>query len=286
VTRPVHVVVVAYHGEALLDRCLAGLGGRLPVTVVDNSSSPDVRAVVARHRAAYVDPGTNLGFAAGVNVALRRLLDGEPLDVLLLNPDARITPEQVDALSAYLHADSHADLAAVAPRVAGSGGSEQRVLWPFPSPLRAWWDAFGLGRLPVRGPMFAIGAVLLLRWEAARDVGLFDERFFLYAEEADWQRRAVRRGWRSGVCAGAVATHDGGASSCDDVRRESLFHAAHEEYIRKWHGNAGWLVFRGGVIVGGFVRALVLRGDRRLEAVRRTALYVHGPQRSALAVRR
>ncbi len=69
----VHIVIVAYHNAGELERCLAELDRGVEVTVVDNSSSAAVRAVVERRGAAYLDPGRNLGFGAGVNIALRHL---------------------------------------------------------------------------------------------------------------------------------------------------------------------------------------------------------------------
>jgi GT2 family glycosyltransferase len=282
--RPLHAVVVAYHAPEELDECLRALEGELGVTVVDNSSSPAVREVARRRRADYVDAGWNSGFAAGANLALARLAGGGPADVLLLNPDAVLTPDNLRALGAFLHRPGNGRLAAVSPRLVDPKGSEQRVAWPFPSPARAWLEALGLGRLPARRT-YAIGAVLALRWEALREVGLFDERFFLYAEEADWQRRASALGWSSGVCAGAFASHVGAGTSSDPRRREVLFHAAHETYVRKWFGASGWLVYRSAACLGATARALVLGGERRAEAARRARLYLRGPRRCAAAVR-
>ena len=279
-TRPPRVVVVAYGADSHLDRALAALGRAVEVTVVDNSSSEAVRAAAARHGAEYVDPGRNLGFGAGVNLALRRLPEDDASDLLLLNPDAVLAPRDVETLVAFLHEPGNERVAAVAPRLSGDDGREQRVVWPFPSPARAWAVAVGLGDLPSQRT-FVIGAVLLLRRTALREIGLFDERFFLYAEETDWQRRAVDRGWLSAQCRGAVATHAGAGTSDDPQRRESLFHAAQETYIRKWHGSLGWAFYRGAVLVGAVARAVLLRGERRVEAARRAALYARGPRRSA-----
>jgi GT2 family glycosyltransferase len=142
-----------------------------------------------------------------------------------------------------------------------------------------WAEAVGLGRLPSR-QTFVIGAVLLIRWEALQDIGLFDEQFFLYSEEADWERRAVERGWRCVVCPDAVARHVGSGTSADPRRREVLFHAAQETYIRKWHGESGWFIYRLAAFAGASARALFLSGERRREAVRRARLYVRGPSRS------
>jgi GT2 family glycosyltransferase len=278
--RPVHAVVVAFHAPEALDRCLCALRGSVEVTVVDNSSSREIERVSVRHGVHYLDPQQNLGFAGGVNVALRRILEAEPRDVLLVNPDAEIRQDAIDKLTARLHGDTGARRASVAPRLVSADGLEQRVLWPYPSPFRAWLEAIGLGRFPGRA-RFAVGAVLLLRWEALKEVGLFDERFFLYAEEADWQRRAFDSGWTTELCGDAVAVHAGAGTSADATRREVLFHAGQETYIRKWFGTAGWWSYRAAVVLGAMARALMLPAERRREAGRRALLYVRGPQRLA-----
>lgn len=249
------------------------------MTVVDNSSSQDVAAVAARHGAEYHDSGANRGFAAGVNIALKRLEPSPPEYVLLLNPDAVIQPYDLRTLMAY--AASAERVAAAAPRLVEPSGSDERVAWPFPSPWRAWLEAFGFGRLLGFGRQFVIGAVLLLDWQAIREIGSFDERFFLYCEETDWQRRAADAGWRSAVCAEAVAVHAGAGTSDDLGRREALFHAAHEIYIRKWFSTPGWWAYRAAAGFGASVRAVLLRGERRSVARRRASIYVHGPRRCA-----
>lgn len=278
-SRPVHAVVVAFHAPEQLERCLAALQREVPVTVVDNSSSSEVAAVAARCGAEYLDSGCNLGFAAAVNVALSRLAN-EEVDILLLNPDAVVGPAEVRELGRFLHLPANARVAAVTPSLRGPGEYEQRLAWPFPTPARMCAEAVGLGRLPARRT-FLVGAVLLLRREALADVGLFDERFFLYAEEADWQRRAYECGWSSAICSVVVADHAGAGTSVDVRRREALFHAAQETYIRKWYGPSGWWIYRVAACAGAAVRAVVLTHDRRKDAVQRMFLYLHGPRRRA-----
>jgi GT2 family glycosyltransferase len=278
--RPIHVVVVAFGAPDLLWRSLAGLGGLFPVTVVDNSSLDSVRSVTFAEGAHYVDSGRNRGFGAGVNVALRTLLVGEPVDVLLLNPDAMITPADLGKLSSFIHRSGAEDIGTASPRLRLGNGEEQRAMWPFPSPARAWIEAIGLGRLN-RSRDFAVGTALLLRWEALRAVGLFDEGFFLYGEETDWQRRARSHGWRAALVEDAVATHVGAATSSDSARRECLFHAGTETYVRKWFGAVGWQAFRASVVVGCLARVTVLRGPDRLRAAERLGIHVRGPRRTA-----
>jgi GT2 family glycosyltransferase len=280
-TRPVHVVIVAFGRPAQLDRCLSSIGSTLERTVVDNSSSLEVRGVVEDHTARYLDAARNRGFAGGVNVALRRLFADEPRDVLLLNPDASVQAADMARLTQYLHESSNARVAAVAPRLVNEDGIDQRVVWPFPSPVRAWREALGLPMPPPGDEIFVIGAALLLRWEALHEVGLFDERFFLYAEETDWQRRARDLGWTSSLCRDVVGAHTGGGASVDEARREALFHAAQETYIRKWFGAKGWWSYRVAAVAGATGRALVLSGDRRAAAGRRALTYARGPRRRA-----
>jgi GT2 family glycosyltransferase/glycosyltransferase involved in cell wall biosynthesis len=273
------VVVVAFHAPELLDRCLEALDGAFDVVVVDNSSDPSVEAVTGARGCTYVDPGRNLGFAGGVN---RGCAARAGRDVLLLNPDATISPDAVRDLQSALGGDP--GLAAVAPSQSGPGGAEpDRVAWPFPTPAGAWLEAVGLGRLRDR-PDFLIGSVLLLRSAALDDVGPFDDRFFLYAEESDWQRRAADRGWRVALCPSVTATHVGAGTGGDPVRRETHFQASHERYLRKHHGTVGWWSYRAASVAGSAVRATVLRGDRGRSARTRLQLFMTGPLRAEAAL--
>lgn len=276
VDRGLDVIVVAYGAPQLLAEALEPVRS-LAVTVVDNSSSPEVRAVAERCGAAYVDPGHNGGFAAGVNEGLRHRRHAHG-DVLLLNPDAVISLESVEVLRRSLANDP--TLASVGPSQVDATGTRARVLWPFPTPARTWLEAVGLSRLN-RTDDFVIGSVLLLRGSALEHVGGLDETFFLYAEETDWARRARDLGWRHAEVTSAVATHVGSATSTDPLLREARFHASLERYLRKHHGSVGWWTARAGQIAGSGLRSLVLRGERRQLARGRLRLYVRGPARSA-----
>lgn len=273
------VLVVAYGTPDLLRRALEPLSGVLPLTVVDNSSSPAVRAVAEAAGAAYLDPGRNGGFAAGVNHGLaHRRLPGR--DVLLLNPDAVVAADGVRALQAALHA--HPRAASAGPAQVDDAGRPARVEWPFPSPLAAWTEALGIDALLRRlapgrgaGATYVIGSVLLLRADALADVGGLDERFFLYAEETDWAYRAHRRGWTHLLVPGVVATHVGAATSSDPARRETVVRASQERYLRKHFGAAGWAAARAAAAVGAAVRCVL--GPDRAAARVRLALTLRGP---------
>ncbi len=269
------VIVVAYGAPDLLRRALAAVTS-LPATVIDNSSSPEIERICAEMGVRYRDAGANLGFGTAVNLALAdRLVPGG--DVLLLNPDARIDRDGIGALSAALRREP--DLATVGPAQVDEDGRSSRVEWVFPSPARAWLEAAGLGRL-IRGPRFVIGSVLLLRAAALEQVGGFDERFFLYAEETDWAYRANLLGWRHRAIHDVKAIHTGAGTSTDPRRREVFFHASQERYYRKHFGSLGWASARTAQWIGATVRSAVLAGERGDSARRRAGLYRVGPVRS------
>jgi len=276
-TDPV-VLVVAYGRPDLLDSALDGLGSGHLVLVIDNSRSDEVAAVAHRHAAQYLRSAGNIGFAAAVNIGLRHAEHAR--DVLLLNPDARLSWPEVLALQQAMGAVPR--LAAVAPALVRPDGTAERTSWPIPRPFTTWRGVIGRAQVRDADSVFLSGAVLLLRAEALREVGHLDERFFLYAEECDWQQRALLRGWSVREVPTVIALHVGAATSNDPDLRAAYFHAAAERFLRKWHGPLGWQLFRVGAMVSA-LRRLVVPGIRntevRLEQVRALRLYWRGPVR-------
>lgn len=272
------VVVVAYQSDDDLAAALSCLAGDLDVVIVDNAMSPETARIASAFGARYVRTPQNLGFAAGVNKGLREAWDGMQ-DVLLLNPDARVTCHDVFALQQALRA--HPRLAAVGPRLVDDQQRSQRADWPIPSPAQVWFDALALGRF-WRGRRFLVGAVLLMRAEALAQVGDLDERYFLYAEEADWQLRAQRLGWEVQVIDSIIATHIGGASSNDGVLRERQFYTSAAAFANRWYGRSGELAMRLGSVVAAGRRAIVGPSSSRALNRRVFRLYLKGrlPERS------
>lgn len=140
-------------------------------------------------------------------------------------------------------------------------------------------EAVGLRRL--RSPQgFLSGAVLLLSGAAVKDVGLLDERYFMYSEEEDWQQRAQRRGWRVRLCPEIEALHRVGGTDSDVARVQLRVHIAIERYVRKWFGRPGWAVYRVGTIFGCGLRLLAYRDNRRRRIARLARTYVEGPEKA------
>jgi GT2 family glycosyltransferase len=277
--KTVTVLVVAYGDPTTLEACLVSIGDAYPVVVVDNSSSEETKAAAHRHHALYFDPGDNIGFASAVNLGLGAVALSDS-DVLLLNPDALVDAPSVEILRGELR--SQPDTACVAPRQHRPGNSSPSpVCWPFPTAARAWQEAIGLGRFRRRWD-YVIASVLLVRGEALLDVGGLDEGFFLYAEEADWERRATRRGWRVSYCPEAVATHVGAGTDPQPARRLIRFHAGVERYVRKWSGSRGWRSYQAATVLTALRRAVTAPRSRRRASLDLACLYAKGPYRTAL----
>ncbi len=246
------VVIVSWNVRELLARCLQTLLADLHassitarVVVVDNASrdgSPDmVRAqfppveLIAR--------SDNPGFARGNNVGLRALgfdvPDAAPQveHALLLNPDTEVQPGAIKTLLDGLTARPEAAL--VTSQLAYGDGAFQHSAFHFPGLAQLYIDLFPVpgrvyesrlnGRYPRalydRGQLFDIdtplGAVMLLRGEAMRQVGLFDESFALYCEEIDWAARFKEAGWRNLCVPAARIVHHAGRSTAQ-VKTESF----------------------------------------------------------------
>jgi GT2 family glycosyltransferase len=215
----VDVVVVTWNTRDLTLTALKHLvqvepDGRLHLVIQDNGSTDDTAAAIAdAFPAADVEAGpTNIGFAAGVNRALRRT--SAPW-VLLLNSDAWPEPGGIEAMLDC--AERHPRAAAVAPRLQRPDGGLEHSTWPFPSVRTAAAAARTEGRFvwahdQERAVDWAVGAALLIRRAALDEIGPLDESYFMYGEDLDWCWRAHDAGWEVWLAPDAVVCHVGNAS--------------------------------------------------------------------------
>lgn len=266
-----NVVLVSYNTCALTLDCLRALSLELRITgrnviLVDNNSSDETISQVRNEfpEVEIIANTCNLGFGAANNIGFS-ICDCEY--VLLLNTDTVVRPGSLKSMVELLECDL--TLGAVGCRLENADGTLQRSCWSFPTPLRAWWEALGVNRLGLSPDWhrwdhlteqdvdFVIGAALMVRSKVIEQVGGFDEDFFLYAEEADWQRRMANAKWRVRYTPKATIMHLGGASSVT-LRDRQLVESCRgtRRYILKHHGRVGLFIFRLGVILGCSLRVV------------------------------
>jgi GT2 family glycosyltransferase len=290
------VIIISYNTRDMTLECLRVLEAELSasslsaeVWVVDNASSDgSVDAIGEAFPQVRVIANTaNTGFGAANNQAMRQA-NGEYF--LLLNSDAFPRPGALAALVEY--SKQHPEAGVVGPRLLNADGSLQRSCWKFPSPARAWLENVGIVAAvpnhPVLGDYsrwehdtqrnvdFVIGACMLLPRAVYERVGGFDERFFMYSEESDWQRRIHDAGWQVAFTPSAEVTHLGGASGASDKARiNRYFFESLDRYERKHHGLAGLVSLRAAMALGCLVRAvawsLLAAVPRRRNAARAKA---------------
>ena len=199
--KPLDVVIV--HREQP-ERCIRTarslLGQDVPVrlTVIDNGSSESARRRIERAlpEADVVVLEANCGFGPGANVGLRRWLSAGEGDWVAVVPHDAILEQ--GCLSRLLDAVESRPRAGLASAVFDDA-TKPVVDRYFGGILidaerTVGWEAAGHPH----------GTLMLARRDCLAEVGLFDERYFAYCEEADLGERARRAGWEVGVVWGAV----------------------------------------------------------------------------------
>lgn len=212
-------VVVHYRDAAATERCVTSLLAQEPaieVVVVDNDS-PDgsgerLRRTFADRRGVHLLQAThNGGFGAGCNLGIDAALRRWPAlaHVLLLNPDAELGDGGLAALLAT--SARHPEAGVVGCRIDDGGGRPWFVNGRLPRwSLRGFHcaapaaDEFAAG--------FVTGACMLLRADLLRDGLRFDERYFLYCEDADLCCEVLARGRELWITHAARVRHTGGGS--------------------------------------------------------------------------
>jgi N-acetylglucosaminyl-diphospho-decaprenol L-rhamnosyltransferase len=234
----VTAIVVTHNSSAYLERCLTALSRSIDdLIVVDNASTDRCNELVRRSfpAARLIELGRNAGFGAACNIGIR---EASGRYVLLVNPDAWPIGDAIFSLIDW--AERNPRVGVGGPALVNEDGSRQRSIFGYPgnafslaafaavpplvSGVYAVWRYLGnrIRRppgaargeaVPVGKREFLVGAALLIRADVLREVGGFDERFFLFSEEADLCFRVRETGWSVACCPDARFVHVGAASS-------------------------------------------------------------------------
>jgi GT2 family glycosyltransferase len=184
---------------------------------------------------------------------------------LLLNEDSELRPGAAGALVAALDADPRAGAAGA--QLLDAEGRPVPCAWRFPGLGTALAGALFLHRwltvqskgVVVRQVDWAQSSALLVRREAAAEVGYLDPEFFVYYDECDFCKRLDDAGWHTLYVPGAEAVHHDQLSTdlAAGLPRIVEFHRNRDRYMRKHHGGAAALAVRVLTAWSYGVRALV-----------------------------
>jgi len=254
ITDRVSVIIVTHNSEPVLPDCLRALrvamaGGNHQLVVVDNDSDDRTVETVRRHfpQSLILPQKKNLGFARACNLG-GAAASGKYL--LFLNPDMIVDSDVLTALRMAIDAEPRAGL--VSGRMRFPDGAFQPSCRRLPT-LRNLLFSRGsfLSRVapPTAGEIYTLGdytvvtevpavagTMLMVRADRFRELGGFDERYFMYMEDTDLSRRMTRAGYVNLYVPSAGGVHSWGrSSSVGRFRRKCYHHRSVWQYFRKYH---------------------------------------------------
>jgi GT2 family glycosyltransferase len=261
----VSVSIVTFNSREFIGGCLDSVYRNashlaIEVIVVDNASGDGTVWLVREEypQVNLIQNDQNVGFARAQNQALRL---GTGRYRLLLNPDTILLPRALDTMVDFL--DRNPSVGAVAPV---QWSDEERTLaWSYvklPNPATIIFQYTLLGRLFPNNPLYRReweydrkllvsqsaqkarglpGGCLLVSRRCIEDVGLLDEGYFLFIEDADWTMRMDRRGWPVYVLPQAEIIHYLARSIVYLDNIQSIMWQGLRRYLRKYHGQL-WLM--------------------------------------------
>ncbi len=217
------------------------------VFIIDNSPSP----FQTPHNmdATYIFNNNNCGYGRAHNIALRKTIENKIPYHLVLNPDVVFDPSIINELLEYM--EGHTSIGSLMPKIYYPNGDLQYLCKLVPAPM----DLFGRRFLPkwmmkkrkrrfelydsgyntIMNVPYLSGCFMLLRTSTLEDVGLFDERFFLYPEDIDLTRR-IHKKYKTIFYPYVSVIHEYGRGSYKSMKL-LYFHIVNMcRYFNKW----GW----------------------------------------------
>ncbi len=267
------------------------------VVVVDNNSTDGIPDLIVTEfpDAKLIRVAQNVGFATAANIGMAAT--STPY-VLVLNPDTVITPGAVDSLIGF--AAAHPTVGVIAPLLLFPDGRNQGTARRFPTaaagvfgrrspvtrlfPNNRWSSRFLSGRDMKPGdPPFQCdwvsGACMLVPRSAIDAVGMFDTRYFLFWEDADWCARMAAQGFEVWTVPEAVVVHsEGGSRRGWPTPVVKHFHRGAYLYWKTHSAPQWWNPFRwaaAGLLIAR--AALISLPNSKLFATARSVGLVTGP---------
>jgi GT2 family glycosyltransferase len=231
------IVLVCWNNKDYLEACLrslytANMHSRFDVLVADNGSTDGSQAMLQNNfpDARIIQNETNVGLGKASN---QGIVASHGRYVLLLNNDTLVNGPSLDALVDFLENTPNAG--AVGGRLLNPDGSFQASGNRFPTLFEEFLIATRLGALvspgyPDQGYSNQVehvdwigSACVLLRRAALDQVGLLDEEYFIYGDEADLQYRLKKAGWEIYCLPNVTTIHYGGRSMNRWSRRKMVY---------------------------------------------------------------
>lgn len=221
------------------------------VFVIDHSSDEDCSELISISDKIRYIPHENLGYGSGHNVAIREAIKINSDYHVVLNPDIYWEGDVIESLTEYMN--KCPDVGQVMPKVFYPNGELQYLCKMSPSPFDLIFKRFLPERLTrkrlekfqlrftgydkLMNVPYLSGCFMFFRVSALKDVGLFDERFFMYPEDIDITRRMHAK-YKTMFYPNVSIVHAHAAESKTDKRMLKIHIINMIKYFNKW----GWII--------------------------------------------
>lgn len=252
----ISIIIVNWNTKDLLADCLRSIQSQnldysYEIIVVDNGSADGSQQIVRQEfpSVTLVENKENLGFGKANNIGLQ---SAKGRYICFVNSDIEMVQGCLQTLALYM--DSNDSVGMSGPQILYPDMRIQDSCRKFPSLWRSFCSAFKLDKIFSQSaffsgehmfyfsheeeikPDFLAGCLLMVRKTVLDEVGAFDERFFIYAEEVDLAKRLWNAGWEVAFVPGAKAVHHhAGSSSKDPLRFLLAQQKSVLQYWRKHH---------------------------------------------------
>ncbi len=219
--------------------------------LIDNSSSKIAFLdKINDSKIEYYHNGKNVGFGAGHNIAIKMSFACDAKFHVVLNPDISFSKPVIDELEQYMY--DNIDIGLMMPKILYPNEEIQYLCKMLPTPL----DWFGRRFIPFKGWIerrnsifelrdsgydkimnipYLSGCFMFLRNDVLKEVGLFDEKIFMYGEDTDLSRRIHKR-YRTLFFPGVSVFHLHNKESYRSLKLLIIHIKAAIYYFNKW----GW----------------------------------------------
>jgi len=207
------IIIVSFRSGDIIRRCLESIDRKYPIIVVENSHDDHLKSKIESEysNVKFILPKENLGYGAANNLGIK---EAKTNYVLILNPDTILLKDTLEQLLS--HASKIEDFAILGPNIIDENITiDNKNLNDHENNKE-------------KSVSYIKGFAVFINKSQFKEIGYFDEKFFLYFEEIDLCKRIIKKGKKIFFIPKALIKHSGGQSHSRDINNKM-------ELNRNWH---------------------------------------------------
>ncbi len=244
--KDITIVITSFKSDEKLKSCLNSINRQCNVIIVENSDNQDTKKKIEKEfdNVKCILTGGNLGYGTANNIGLKEVATKY---ALILNPDTTLFESTLENL---IEATKEIP--------------EFAIMAPYQQERMIEKKKDNLQFLSPKQVKSVKGFAMLLNLIEFKDIGFFDEVFFLYFEDIDLCRRVDKKNKKIYLIPSVRINHLGGKSSKDSIDIE-------RELTRNWHWM--WSTFTYHKKYKGFFSSLLIIFPKLISSIFRVLLY-------------